>query len=54
MAQDRYKSYADKGRRPLEFEVGDHVFLKVSPIKSVVRFGVRGKLNLGILAHMKC
>ena len=44
-AQDRYKSYADKRRRPLEFEVGDHVFLKVSPTKSVVRFGVRGKLN---------
>ena len=44
-AQDRYKSYADKRRRPLEFEVGDHVFLKVSPTKGVVRFGVRGKLN---------
>ena len=43
--QDCYKSYADKRRRPLEFEVGDHVFLKVSPTKSVVRFGVRGKLN---------
>ena len=44
-AQDRYKSYADKRRRPLEFVVGDHVFLKVSPVKSVVRFGVKGKLN---------
>ena len=44
-AQDRYKSYADKRRKPLEFEVGDHVFLKVSPTKGVVRFGVRGKLN---------
>ena len=44
-AQDRYKSYADKRRRPLEFQVGDHVFLKVSPTKGVVRFGVRGKLN---------
>jgi len=44
-AQDRYKSYADKRRRPLEFSVGDHVFLKVSPTKGVVRFGVRGKLN---------
>ena len=44
-AQDRYKSYADKRRRPLEFEVGDHVFLKVSPTKGVVRFGVKGKLN---------
>ena len=44
-AQDRYKSYADKRRRPLEFQVGDHVFLRVSPTKGVVRFGVRGKLN---------
>ena len=52
-AQDQYKSYADKRRRPLEFEVEDHVFLKVSSIKSVVRFGVRGKLN-HILAYMKC
>ncbi|XP_058741752.1 uncharacterized protein LOC131614143 [Vicia villosa] len=30
-AQDRQKSYADKRRRPLEFDVGDHVFLKVTP-----------------------
>ena len=44
-AHDRYKSYADKRRRPLAFEVGNHVFLKVSPTKSVVWFGVRGKLN---------
>ena len=44
-AQDRYKSYADTRRRPLEFQVGDHVFLRVSPTKGVVRFGVRGKLN---------
>ena len=34
-AQDRYKSYADQRRRPLEFEVGDHVFLRVSPTKGV-------------------
>ena len=32
-------------RRPLEFEVGDHVFLKVMPKKGVVRFGKRGKLS---------
>ena len=44
MAQSRQKSYADRWRRPLEFEVGDHVFLKVMPKKRVVRFGKRGKL----------
>ena len=43
-AQSRQKSYADKKRRPLMFEVGDHVYLRVSPMKGVQRFGVRGKL----------
>ena len=42
--QSRQKSYADVRRRPLEFEVGDHVFLKVMPKRGVVRFGKRGKL----------
>ena len=37
--QSRQKSYADKRRRPLEFEAGDHVFLKVMPKIGVVRFG---------------
>jgi len=32
-------------RRPLEFEVGDFVFLKISPMKGVIRFGNRGKLS---------
>ena len=45
MAQSRQKSYADKRRRPLEFQVGDSVFLKVAPFKGVIRFGKRGKLN---------
>ncbi|GJT38576.1 putative reverse transcriptase domain-containing protein [Tanacetum coccineum] len=45
VAQDRQKSYADLKRKPMEFEVGDRVMLKVSPWKGVVRFGKRGKLN---------
>ncbi|GJY28090.1 putative reverse transcriptase domain-containing protein [Tanacetum coccineum] len=44
-AQDRQKSYADRKRKPMEYEVGDRVMLKVSPWKGVVRFGKRGKLN---------
>ncbi|GJT61548.1 putative reverse transcriptase domain-containing protein [Tanacetum coccineum] len=44
-ARDRQKSYADKRRRPLEFEVLDKVMLKVAPWKGVMRFGKRGKLN---------
>ena len=44
-AQSRQKSYADVRRRPLEFEVGDHVFLKVIPKRGVVRFGKRGNLS---------
>ncbi|GJW00938.1 hypothetical protein Tco_1556189 [Tanacetum coccineum] len=44
-ARDRQKSYADKRRRPLEFEVGDKVMLKVAPWKGVMRFGKSGKLN---------
>nr|GEY73759.1 reverse transcriptase domain-containing protein [Tanacetum cinerariifolium] len=42
---DRQKSYADVRRKPLEFQVGDKVMLKVSPWKGVIRFGKRGKLN---------
>nr|GFB97159.1 putative reverse transcriptase domain, ribonuclease H-like domain, aspartic peptidase domain protein [Tanacetum cinerariifolium] len=44
-AQDRQKNYADRKRKPMEFEIGDRVMLKVSPWKGVVRFGKRGKLN---------
>ncbi|WVZ84566.1 hypothetical protein U9M48_031591 [Paspalum notatum var. saurae] len=43
-AQSRQKSYSDKRRRPLGFEVDDHVYLRVSPMKGVHRFGVKGKL----------
>ena len=45
-AQRQQKSYADKRRRPIEFEVGDHVFLKVMPKRGVIRFDKRGKLAL--------
>src|SRR5262249_6146779 len=44
-AQDRQKSWADQKRRVLEFEVGDHVYLKVNPIKSIRRVRVQGKLS---------
>nr|GFB28612.1 putative reverse transcriptase domain-containing protein [Tanacetum cinerariifolium] len=43
--RDRQKSYADLKHKPIEFQVGDKVMLKVSPWKGVVRFGKRGKLN---------
>ncbi|GKA99561.1 putative reverse transcriptase domain-containing protein [Tanacetum coccineum] len=45
VARDRQKSYANRRRKLLEFEVGDKVMLKVSPWKGVIRFGKRGKLN---------
>src|SRR5687767_7493794 len=44
-AQDTQRSYQDNRRRDLEFEVGDLVYLKVSPMKGVVRFGKKGKLS---------
>ncbi|GJY76058.1 putative reverse transcriptase domain-containing protein [Tanacetum coccineum] len=44
-ACDRQKSYADIRWKPLEFQIGDKVMLKVSPWKRVIRFGKRGKLN---------
>ncbi|GJU69440.1 putative reverse transcriptase domain-containing protein [Tanacetum coccineum] len=44
-ARSRQKSYADRRTKPLEFEVGDMVLLKVSPWKGAVRFGKRGKLS---------
>ena len=44
-AQSRHKSYADIRRRGLDFSIGDWVFLKVSPIKGVMRFGKKGKMS---------
>jgi hypothetical protein len=43
-AQSRQKSYADQRKKPLQFQVGDFVYLRVSPTKGVQRFGIKGKL----------
>ncbi|GJZ87095.1 hypothetical protein Tco_0658705, partial [Tanacetum coccineum] len=45
VARDRQRSYANIRRKPLEFQVGYHGMLKVSPRKGVIRFEKRGKLN---------
>ena len=45
VAQDRQKSYADNRRKDLTFEIGEHVFLKVSPTRGVIRFGKQEKLQ---------
>nr|GFA54148.1 putative reverse transcriptase domain-containing protein [Tanacetum cinerariifolium] len=44
-ARDRQKSYTDLKRKPMEFQVGDKVMLKVSPQKGVVRFGKTGEVE---------
>jgi hypothetical protein len=44
VAQSRQKSYVDKRRRDLSFEIGDFVYLKVSPMRGTHRFSVKGKL----------
>nr|GEU70582.1 putative reverse transcriptase domain-containing protein [Tanacetum cinerariifolium] len=43
--RDRQRSYANVRRKPLEFQAGDRVMLKISPRKGIIRFGKRGKLN---------
>ncbi|XP_073019974.1 uncharacterized protein [Primulina eburnea] len=48
-SQSRQKSYADIRRRPLEFEVGDHVFVKIAPLKGIMRFGRKEKLSPRII-----
>jgi hypothetical protein len=45
VAQSRQKSYADTRRRELTFEEGDYMYLKVSPIRGLRRFNVKGKLS---------
>ena len=46
VANDRHKSYADMKRKDIRYEIGEKVFLKVSPWKKVMRFGKNGKLSL--------
>ena len=45
VATDRHKSYADMKRKDIRYEIGEKVFLKVSPWKKVMRFGRKGKLS---------
>jgi hypothetical protein len=49
VAQSRQKSYANIRRRPLRFQVGDFVYLRVSPTRGIQRFGVKGKLAPGYI-----
>ncbi|GKB67439.1 putative reverse transcriptase domain-containing protein [Tanacetum coccineum] len=51
--RDRQKSYADNRRKPLKFEVGDQVLLRVSPWKGVMRFGKKGKLAPRYIGQFK-
>ena len=44
VAQSRQKSYADSKRKEIVYEVRDRVYLRVSPLRGVKRFGVKGKL----------
>ncbi|GJR68253.1 hypothetical protein Tco_1072068 [Tanacetum coccineum] len=52
-AHDRQKSYVDVRQKPLKFQVGDKVMLKVSPWKGVIHFGKRGKLNSRYIGPFK-
>ena len=45
VASDRHKSYVDLKRKDIEYEVGDKVFLKVSPWRKVLRFGKRENMS---------
>ncbi|GKA70423.1 putative reverse transcriptase domain-containing protein [Tanacetum coccineum] len=53
VARDRQKSYANLKHKPMEFQVGNNVMLKVSPLKGVVHFSKRGKLNLRYVGPFK-
>ena len=51
--QSRQKRYANKRQRPLEFQVSDNVFLKVAPVKGLMRFGNKGKLSPRFIGPFK-
>jgi hypothetical protein len=53
VAQSRQKSYADHRRRELSFDVGDFIYLKVSPMRGLSRFKVRGKLTPRFIGPFK-
>jgi hypothetical protein len=53
VAQSRQKSYADKRRRDLIFEMGDFVYLKISPMRGTRRFKIKGKLALRYVSPFK-
>ena len=53
VAQSRQKSYADTRRRELVFEIGDYVYLKVSPMRSVRKFNMKGKLAPRYIGPLK-
>ena len=46
IASSRQKSYADAKRKEVTYEVGDHAYLRVSPLRGIRRFGINGKLAL--------
>jgi hypothetical protein len=53
IAQSRQKSYADNKRRDVTYEVGDRAYLRVSPLRGVKRFGIKGKLAPQFIAPLK-
>ena len=52
-AQSHLKSYADAKRRDVEYKVGDQVFLKISHMKGMKRFGKKGKLSPQFIGHFE-
>jgi hypothetical protein len=53
IAQSRQKSYADHGRREFSFQVGDFLYLKVSPVRGFLHFKVRCKLEPRFIGPFK-